>query len=121
MSELPFNQPTDRGAVLNAVVQAIGESSDLETALETALQCLLDRVLREVLGLEAGWLMLRDEAGAVFRTIAWHGVTPDALENWQAVDVKAQRGHLAAQMGAPLLADDPDGCAIARRRSISLP
>ena len=102
MSELPFNQPTDRGAVLNAVVQAIGESSDLETAL----QCLLDRVLREVLGLEAGWLVLRDEAGAVFRTVAWHGVTPDALENWQAVDVKAQRGHLAAQMGAPLLADD---------------
>jgi len=91
----------DRWAALNAVVQGMSESSDLGTAW----QCLLDRVLREVLHLEAGWFMLRDETEATFRTVARHEVPPEALANWQAVNVEAQRGHLAAQ-GAPLLAED---------------
>ena len=107
MSELLSDQRTDiraadRWIALNAVVQAMVESSDLETAL----QRLLDRVLKEVLSLEAGWLVLRDEAGTVFRTVARQGVSPETLTNWQAVDVKTERGHLAAQTESPLLADD---------------
>jgi NtrC-family two-component system sensor histidine kinase KinB len=107
MSELLSDQRTDIGAAdrwaaLNAVAQAMDESSELVAALEN----LLDRTLQEVLGLDAGWLMLRDEARTVSRTVAWRGVPLEALANWQAVDVQAKRGHLAAQMDAPLLSGD---------------
>ncbi|MDY7039636.1 MAG: GAF domain-containing protein, partial [Chloroflexota bacterium] len=92
----------DRWAVLNAVLQEMGESPHLESAL----QRLLDRVLEEVLGLEAGWLVLRDGTTEVFHVVATSGVSPEALTNWQAVDSTAEQGHLATRMDGPVLADD---------------
>jgi PAS domain S-box-containing protein len=107
MSELRSDQradirAADRWAALHAVVQTMDESSDPEAAL----QCLLDCVLKEVLALEAGWLVVWDEAVDVFRTVAWRGVSPEVLTGWQAADVKTKRCHLATQVDAPLLIDD---------------
>ncbi|MBC7250470.1 MAG: GAF domain-containing protein, partial [Anaerolineae bacterium] len=107
MSRLSSPQPTDHSAVhrwvaLHAATQTLSETPDLTAALPQ----VLDQVLREVLAQEGGWLMLLDQAGSALRLVASQGIETDALAHWQTVDVKTQRGHLAAQLEAPLLLDD---------------
>jgi PAS domain S-box-containing protein len=70
------------------------------------LQHILAHVLEDVLNMEAGWLMLRDEAETTLHTTALHKVPADALADWQTVDFQTRREHLAAQLSTPLIVED---------------
>src|SRR4051812_8942654 len=62
-----------RLTILNRIAETLNRTSDLQIALDETLASLVD-----LLGLQTGWIFLRDEAGKLY--LAAHHVLPPAME-----------------------------------------
>lgn len=96
-------QRTREFAALSDIAATLNQSLDLDTILQDTLQHTL-----KAAGMEAGWVLLVDEASAVARVAATYGLSPDAIADRQEINLQGvDLGDIAHQLDQAVVVNDP--------------